>query len=278
MARYGMVIDVAKCTACYCCFTACKDEHWDNDYPPYSAGQPRFDQYWMNLLRSERGDYPYVKATYQPMLCQHCDNPPCQKAAENGAVRKEANGIVVFDPEKAKGQKQLVDACPYGVVYWNEEKQLAQKCTLCAHRLAEGKIPRCVQSCPSGCLTFGDLDDPESAVSRLLADSKAEVFHPEWDTQPRVYYINLHRVTKHFIAGAVILGDVDECAENAKVTLKGPQGEVQAKTNYFGNFEFDGLEPGRYAVSVEFAGYQPKTLDVDLEKTTIVGDIVLSKA
>ncbi|MDH7570104.1 MAG: hypothetical protein QHJ73_11020, partial [Armatimonadota bacterium] len=71
-------------------------------------------------------------------------------------------------------QKQLVDACPYGVVYWNEEKQLAQKCTLCAHRLDEGKIPRCVQVCPSGCLTFGDLDDPESAVSRLLAERQGD--------------------------------------------------------------------------------------------------------
>ncbi len=207
MPRYAMVIDISKCTACYGCFTACKDEHWGNDYPT-SAAQPRLGQFWINLLKSERGRYPRVDVAYMPLLCQQCDDPPCSKVAENDAVRKEANGIVVIDPQKAVGQKQIADACPYGVVFWNEEKRLPQKCTFCAHRLEEGKMPRCVQICPSEAITFGDLSDPSSEISRMLKSTSIEVFHPEWNTRPNVYYANLHRVTKHFIAGSVVLGDL----------------------------------------------------------------------
>src|SRR5512143_275561 len=115
MPEYAMVIDVARCTACYGCFAACKDEHWGNDYPT-SAAQPRLGQFWINLVKSERGRYPCVDVAYMPILCQQCDDPPCATAAENGAVRKDANGIVVVDPRKAVGQRQIVDACPYGVV------------------------------------------------------------------------------------------------------------------------------------------------------------------
>jgi Fe-S-cluster-containing dehydrogenase component len=179
MAKYGMVIDIEKCTACYCCFTACKDEYWENDYPPYSAAQPRFGQNWMHIIKNERGAYPCVKVAYISIPCQHCEDAPCMKAAKNGAITRGADGIVLIDPVKAKGQKQLVDACPYHAIFWNEEKQIAQKCTLCAHRLAEGKEPRCVQICPSGALKFGDLDDPNSEVSKLMASGKTEALHPE---------------------------------------------------------------------------------------------------
>ncbi len=278
MTRYGMVIDVARCTACYGCFAACKDEHWDNDYA-YSAGQPRLGQFWINLAKAERGTYPYVRVTYMPVLCQQCDDPPCAGRAENGAVRKEPNGIVVFDPAKAVGQRQIVDSCPYGVAFWNEKRQLPQKCTFCAHRLEEGKPPRCAQICPSEAIVFGDLDDPASEVSRRLASSGADVFHPEWNTGPRVYYANLHRVTRHFIAGAVVLGDVDECAEGATVSLTYPDGAVvRTVADAFGHFEFDGLEAGEYTVEVRANGYGPASLVIDLRGTWYLGDIVLNRA
>jgi Fe-S-cluster-containing dehydrogenase component len=278
MAKYGMVIDIAKCTACYGCFTACKDEYWENDYAPYSAGQPRFDQFWINLVKKERGAYPYIKLAYQPLLCQHCKNPPCLKAARDGAIYKKRNGIVIIDPIKAVGQKQLAAACPYGAIFWNEERKLAQKCTFCAHRLAKGQVPRCAQICPSGSITFGDLDDPESDVSKLLYSGKAEVFRPELKTLPNVFYINLQRITRSFVGGAVVLADTKECAEGAAVTLKGPgRKKMQTRTNAFGNFDIDGLETGQYALKIEFPGYKSQSMEVNIKESQYLGDIILNK-
>jgi Fe-S-cluster-containing dehydrogenase component len=279
MVRYGMVIDISRCTACYCCFTACKDEYWDNDYPPYSAAQPKYGQFWMNLVKKERGAFPYVKAAYMPVLCMQCDDAPCIKAAENKAVYKRPDGIVVIDPQKAIGQKQLLEsgACPYGVIFWNEERNLPQKCTFCVHRLKAGLIPRCVQVCPSGCLQFGDLDDPESNVSRLLKSTRAEVFQPELNTRPSVYYNDLHMMTKHFIAGAVIYEDTDDCAEGVSVTLITHNKSLNTTTDNYGNFEFDGLDAGKYTVKMGCAGYSSKTISVDLKTDCYLGDIILTR-
>lgn len=209
-----------------------------------------------------------------------CEDAPCIKAARDGAVYQRPDGIVVIDPQKAVGQKQLLEpeACPYGVIFWNEEKNLPQKCTFCVHRLEAGESPRCVQACPSECLVFGDLDDPESDVSKLLKSAKAEVFHPEWKAKPRVYYIDLHKMTRHFIAGAVIYGDSDECAEGVTATLIANGKSVKTTTNNYGNFEFDGLDAGKYSVKLECAGYAPKTIDVDLKTDGYLGDIILAKS
>jgi len=276
MAKYGMVIDIARCTGCYCCFTACKDEYWDNDYPPYSAAQPRYGQFWINLVKKERGTHPCVKVAYIPVLCMHCDDAPCVKAAKDGAVYKRPDGIVIIDPQKAVGQRQIVDACPYHVIFWNEEKKLPQMCTFCVHRLEQGEIPRCVQVCPSEALVFGDLDDPKSEISRVVASGKTEVLNPEHKAKPRVYYMNL---PKTFIAGSVLYGDVDECAEGVTVTLidQSTGKSAKATTNNFGDFEFDGLNPGKYAVKIEGAGYAPKTVDVDLKTDNYLGAIALTK-
>jgi len=280
MTQWGFVIDISKCIGCYCCFTACKDEYWDNDYPSYTAAQPKYGQFWVNIAKNERGKYPYIKVAYMPVPCMQCEDAPCIKAARDGAVYRRPDGIVVIDPQKAIGQKQLLEpeACPYGVIFWNEEKNLPQKCTFCVHRLEKGEIPRCVQACPSECLVFGDMDDPESDVSKLLKSSKAEVFHPEWKAKPRVYYIDLHKMTKLFIAGAVIYGDSDECAEGVTATLIANGKSVKTTTNNYGNFEFDGLDAGKYSVKLECAGYAPKTIDVDLKTDGYLGDIILAKA
>jgi Fe-S-cluster-containing dehydrogenase component len=276
MARWGMVIDVTKCNACYSCFVACKDEYWDNDYPPYSAGQPRHGQSWMDLVKKERGACPWVKVAYIPVPCMQCDNAPCVKAAKNRAVYKRPDGIVIIDPKKAVGQRQIVDACPYHVIFWNEEKQLPQKCTFCVHRLEEGKIPKCVQVCPSGALVFGDLDDPKSDVSKMVASKKTEVLSPGRKTKPRVYYVGLPKL---FIAGSVVYGDVDECAEGVSVTLAGQSARKSRKTstNNFGDFEFDGLGAGKYSVKFECKGYKAKTVNVDLKTDKHLGVVKLTK-
>jgi tetrathionate reductase subunit B len=276
MAKWGMVIDITKCNACYGCFIACKDEYWDNDYPPYSAAQPRHGQSWMDVVKKERGACPWVKVAYIPVPCMHCDSAPCIKAAKNRAVYKRPDGIVIIDPKKAVGQKQIVDSCPYHAIFWNEEKQLPQKCTFCVQRLEEGKIPKCVQVCPSQALVFGDLNDPKSEVSKIVASKKAEALNPELKTKPRVYYVGLPKL---FIAGSVVFGDVDECAEGVSVTLTNQSKGKSRKTvtNNFGDFEFDGLGAGKYSLKLESRGYKAKTVNVDLKTDKYLGVVKLAK-
>jgi Fe-S-cluster-containing dehydrogenase component len=276
MAKWGMVIDITKCNACYSCFIACKDEYWENDYPPYSAAQPRHGQFWMNLVKKERGACPWVKVAYIPVPCMQCDNAPCAKVAKNRAIYKRPDGIVIIDPKKAVGQKQIVDACPYHAIFWNEETQLPQKCTFCVQRLEAGKIPKCVQVCPSEALVFGDLDDPKSDISRIVASKKAEALDPGRKTKPRVYYLGLPKL---FIAGSVVFGDVDDCAEGVSVTLTKQSGGISAKTstNNFGDFEFDGLGAGRYSAKLECKGYKAKTVNVDLKTDKHLGVVKLTK-
>ena len=139
--KYGIAIDSSRCMACYACFMACKDEHcgWDTTV---SKSQPHMGQFWMNIIEWERGDNErHIKTATVPTPCSHCDNPACVAAAKDGAVYKRADGIVIIDPEKAKGQKQIVEACPVGAVYWNAELEIPQKCTMCAHLLDDPDYP-----------------------------------------------------------------------------------------------------------------------------------------
>jgi len=276
MAKWGMVIDIAKCNACYNCFVACKDEYWDNDYPPYSAAQPKHGQAWIDLVKKERGVCPWIRVAYIPVLCMQCDNAPCIKAAKNRAVYKRPDGIVIIDPKNAVGQRQIVDACPYHVIFWNEEKQLPQKCTFCVQRLEEGKIPKCVQVCPSRAFVFGDLSDPKSEVSRIVASKKTEAPSPGSKAKSRVYYLG---VPKLFIAGSVVDAKSDECAEAVSVTMTNQSRGKSTKTltNNFGDFEFDGLGAAKYSVIFECKGYKPKTVNVDLKTDKHLGVVKLTK-
>lgn len=274
MARYGMVIDIAKCSGCYNCFLACKDEHCGQDYPGYAAAQPMTGHFWMNLVEKERGQYPKVKLAYIPVPCMQCEDAPCVKSAKGGAVYRRPDGIIIIDPEKAKGQKQIAASCPYGVIYWNEENNLPQKCTLCAHLLDEGwKEPRCVEMCPTGALAFGDLDNPDSEVSRLVSAGEAESLHPEYGLNEKVVYINL---PKKFVAGIVVYGDTDECAKDVAVTLSGGGKEMVVKTDAFGDFEFEGLaEDTDYSVKIVAKGYKQKELTVKTTTDVYLGVIML---
>jgi Fe-S-cluster-containing dehydrogenase component len=275
MSNYGMIIDVDKCSGCYNCFLACRDEHYGNDFPPVAAAQPFEGHFWMQMIELERGEYPKVKASFIPKPCMHCDDPPCARPSTNGAVYKRPDGIVIIDPQKSVGQKEIVSSCPQRVIFWNESKNVPQKCTLCAHLLDKGwKEPRCVEACPTGALAFGDLDDPKSEFSKLW--NSAEPFHPELELKPRVKYL---AIPKRFIAGAVLLKDRDECAENAKVTLTGRKKKQTVKTNNFGDFEFEGLAEGEaFNVKVEYPGYVPQSFDVQTKTDVYLGDILLKRA
>ena len=280
MAKYGMVIDLTRCNGCYNCFLACRDEFCGNDYPPYSLSQPMTGHFWMRMIEKERGRFPHVKVAYTPLLCMQCENAPCIEAALNGAVYRRADGIVIIDPEKAKGQKQIVNACPYRVIYWNEEKDIPQKCTFCAHLLDQGwKEPRCVEACPTKALVFGDVNDPNSEISKIVAAAKGklEVLHPEYGLMPNVKYIG---IPKRFVAGEVVFRDrKDECAVGVKVTLssKGNADKV-TKTDNYGDFEFEGLDADKdYTVSIEHSGYSAKKVKVKTNIDTYLGEILLSK-
>jgi Fe-S-cluster-containing dehydrogenase component len=278
MNKWNMVIDIAKCHDCNNCFLSCKDEFYENDFPPYSLAQPRHSHRWIDILRKERGQHPRVDVSYLPLPCMHCDEADCIKAAGNEAIYKRDDGIVIIDPQKAKGQMALVDSCPYGVIWWNDELDVPQKCTFCAHLLDNGwGEPRCVQACPTGAMEILLVEDSE--MQRITEAEELEVWHPEYGLEPRVYYKNLYRYTRRFIAGSVALKDIDECAEGAQVTLKRGSEEVlgTAVTNNYGDFKFDNLDDKLDKVSLEVAypGYQMQELSVDLEDSIDVGTIFL---
>ncbi len=276
MSRMSLLIDIDKCNGCYNCFLACRDEYYDNDYPPYSAAQPLNGQFWMRIKEIERGKYPRPKLSYIPLPCMHCRSAPCMDAAKNGAVYRREDGIVMVDPEKAKGQEAIVDACPYRVIYWNKDTRIPQKCTLCAHRLDQGeKEPRCVESCPTGALVFGDLDDPESDISGYAAAIETETFHPEFKTTPSVIY---RGIPKRFIAGEVVLSDKqDECARGITIRLEGSGIERETASDAFGDFEFEGLEKNtEYRISIHQDGYALQEIAVVTQTDINLGEVHLA--
>jgi len=280
MKKWNLIIDIEKCEDCNNCFLACKDEHVDNDFPGYALDQPKHGHRWINIMRKERGQYPLIDVAYLPIPCMHCDNAPCIAKAKDGAVYKREDGIVIVDPEKARGQKGIVDACPYGAIWWNEEKNIPQKCTLCAHLVDEGwKEPRCVQACPTGAMRIVRAEDSE--MQKIIESEKLEVLNPEYKTRPRVYYKNLYRFTRCFIAGsvAVRLNGKEECAEGAKVTLLNAANENigEYMTDNYGDFKFDNLEEnsGKYTLQIAYPGYTLKAIEVDLKKSFNAGTIVL---
>ena len=278
MKRWNLIIDVEKCNDCNNCFLACKDEYFENDFLPYSVAQPRLGHRWMNIMRKERGEYPKVDVAYLPVPCMHCDDAPCIKKSKDKAVYKRKDGIVLIDPEKAKGRKDMLDTCPYGAIWWNEEKALPQKCTLCVHLLEEGwKEPRCVQVCPTGAMRVVLAEDSE--IKKLKRSEKLEVYLPEYKTRPRLYYKNLYRYTRCFIAGNVVFHDRDECAEGAEVTLsKGSKKVIdRVTTNNYGDFKIDNLEEnsGKYGLEIRFPGYGKQKLGINLKTGVNLGTIFL---
>jgi Fe-S-cluster-containing dehydrogenase component len=280
MTKWNLVIDVEKCEDCNNCFLACKDEHVDNDWPGYAISQPRHGHRWMNILRKERGQYPIIDVAYLPVPCMHCDVAPCIKAGKAGAVYKRDDGIVIIDPEKGRGQKDIVKACPYDAIWWNEEHKVPQKCTFCAHLLDDGwKEPRCVTACPTGAISVVRTKDRD--MQATVASENLEALHPQFNANPRVYYKNLNRFTRCFIGGSVAYekeGIID-CAEGARVALlKGSEKMGEAVTDNFGDFKFDRLEEesGKYTVEIVFKDYDKKALEVDLKTSISLGTITLS--
>ncbi|GAF75813.1 unnamed protein product, partial [marine sediment metagenome] len=195
--------------------------------------------------------------------CLHCGEAPCVNAATDGEVYRRPDGIVLIDPEKSAGKKEIISTCPHRVIYWNEEKNIPQKCTLCAHLLDQGwKEPRCVEACPNGALLFGDLDDPDTDISKQIESGDTGEFHPEYGLKPNVRYMDL---PKRFIAGEILLKDrQDQCVEGVNVILKDGTKEQVCNTDGFGDFEFDGLDSNKsYSIVIEYKGYRPRELSLE---------------
>ena len=262
------VIDQKYCNGCYGCQIACKDEHCGNDWMPYQKPQPDTGHFWMKLQETTHGQVPKVKLEYRPYLCQHCDDPKC---AVCDAVAKRPDGLVTIDPEKAVGRRDIMEACPYGAVYWNDELDIPQKCDGCAHLVDAGEVPHCVELCATGALKFGEEEDFAEEIAR------ATQIVPEDGCRPRVYYLNAPGL---FIGGEAWNSEDNEVIVGAKVTLTLPDGSVrETETDDFGDFWFRNLEPGTYAVSLEAPGYAPASREaIQLDKSLNIGDFDLAKA
>ena len=278
MARFGIVIDAERCMACYNCFAACKDEHCGFE-TKVSAPQPHTGQKWIRVDSKERGDDSRkIKTSDTSTPCAHCHDAPCQKAGEGGAVYTRPDGIVIIDPIKAKGQRKIVDACPINAVYWNEELDLPQKCTMCAHLLDEGyDMPRCVEACPNGALNFGDLSDPGSEICKLIEHGRVTPLEGLAGIKTNVIHMNIPTI---FAAGAVYLPG-DEPADGAQISLTNQNtGETLiTRTNYFGDWEIEWLDKGAgYSLEINFDGYEKETILFTADSDRFLGEVTLIRS
>ncbi|MDP2662764.1 MAG: 4Fe-4S dicluster domain-containing protein [Dehalococcoidia bacterium] len=173
-----MLIDLRRCIGCNACAVACKAEN----AVPLGAWRG-----WVKVV--EKGDFPHVSRSFLPIVCNNCDNPICVRNCPTQATYARKDGVVMVDPHRCIACKYCIASCPYDVRYYNPFKKIVQKCMWCNHRVDVGLLPACVQTCPTGAMTFGDMNDPETEISRLLASSPVQVLKPEKDTRPQVYYI-----------------------------------------------------------------------------------------
>ena len=216
MPRWGMVIDLKKCIGCWGCTMACKEEHF---LPP--------GVFWNRVLIGERGKFPAVVKEMYPVLCNHCKEAACAEVCPTGATFQREDGIVQIDYDQCVGCRYCLVACTYQQrTFYDDEKReyfpgqgltpfeklgreiypfqkgTVVKCNFCVERIEQGlekglkpgvdrdATPACVNICPVGARSFGDLDDPSSRVSELIKTRKGNQLHPEFGTDPSVYYIS----------------------------------------------------------------------------------------
>jgi Fe-S-cluster-containing dehydrogenase component len=217
--RLVRLIDTKRCIGCRACVAACMNENF------YIPGNP-----WNLVIEREMGSYPYVKKTFIPMNCMHCEEPACKKACDYigaHAISKNEGGVVIIDYEKCIGCKYCITVCPYGVPQFIEEIKtlfeeetpydkiernhpvhrkkagVAEKCTFCWHRIEKAVqenrsdeigvnpefTPACDLVCPTGARVFGDIDNPDSEVSKKISSKRATQLKKHFGTKPQVYYV-----------------------------------------------------------------------------------------
>lgn len=186
MSQKTLVIDLDRCIGCYACEVACKQEN----HVPLGM------HYNKVLTIGPMGKFPEVKSYFLPAVCQVCKNAPCVTVCPTGASYRTEDGQILINKEKCIGCKLCMKACPYGARSFNEQTKVVEKCTLCNHLQAIGEQPACVKVCCARARFFGDIDDPQSEVSKVIAEAGPENVHtlPDTGNHPTVRYI-LHAKT-----------------------------------------------------------------------------------
>ncbi len=181
MVRYGMVIDLRTCIGCFSCITACSQENTRALGAEVKLGA-RTD-----ITPLEVGKQPSTALIFYHKICRHCDDPPCVHVCPTGASYRTEEGVVLIDYDLCIGCKYCIVACPFNARYVHEGLGAPDKCTFCYHRVKQGLEPACVEACPTFSRIFGDLDDPESEVSKLAVSG---IPVGSWhNTEPMVFYI-----------------------------------------------------------------------------------------
>lgn len=225
MPRWGMVIDLDKCTGCQACSMACRVE---NNVPFAGRHEAELSRikWWHKVLRLEEGEYPHFTITFIPRPCQHCDNPPCVNVCPVGATYRDDEGLVLVNYDRCIGCRFCATACPYTVRHFNwydpyfpdemlpalnpevpvRPRGVVEKCTFCAHRLEKAKrtaaeegrelrdaelvnLPACTEVCPASARYFGDLDNPQGSAAQLAHDPRRFTLLEEMGTLPKVIYL-----------------------------------------------------------------------------------------
>jgi Fe-S-cluster-containing dehydrogenase component len=282
MDKWNLIIDVAGCENCNNCVLAAKDELVGNDFPGYTAPHAPQGAGVIQIKRKVRGTAPMVDAAYLPVMCNHCDDAPCIRATGgDGSIKKRDDGIVMIDPIKAKGRRDLVASCPYGAIVWNEQQQLPQNWFFDAHLLDAGwAAPRCVSVCPTVAIEAVKISD--ATMQERTQREGLRTLQPELSTKPRVYYRNLHRFDHCFIGGSItasIAGRL-ECVADAEVLLnQGDKAIARTHSDAFGDFKFDNLSAhsGQYVLQLRHANHGEMRLPAEVNADSIyLGEIRLS--
>ena len=208
MTQLALVIDLNVCVGCHACVTSCKQ--WNTsgaagplaDFNPYD-GDPT-GTFFNRVQSFEVGEVPNTQTVHFPKSCLHCEDPPCVPVCPTGASYKRAeDGIVLVDYDKCIGCKYCAWACPYGARELDESRKVMTKCTLCVDRIYDPALPErerkpaCVLACPTSARLFGDIHDPESAVSEAIRDNAGSALMPEWGTHPANHYLPRRKTERH---------------------------------------------------------------------------------
>jgi len=187
--RYSILVDTDRCIGCHACSVACKMQWelpegvWWSRVPTIGGGEPKEP---LNGRDKPAGTYPNLQMAWLPLLCMHCDDAPCATVCPVGAISQREDGIVVLDKDKCIGCRYCIWACPYGAPQF--DKDVVTKCNLCYPRVDRGRQPACVDACVYGARIFGDINDPESEISKLSAAKGARALLPELRAKPAVRY------------------------------------------------------------------------------------------